>query len=166
MLSEHEIVVFCILRKTSFALTPTRFFIVTEFKFDWPPSYHINDDNYNTSRRYTLGIASSTRTAEYRTWLSSPHSSFRYPPPTDNSFQLPRLSFLLVQKPWIHSVSLNAGMVSVNRNIAWIGLRIRCLAHSLRCYWRVPWGNRVYQFKVNIFRRKVSSTRHCVGWSS
>ena len=84
MLSEHEIVVFCILRKTSFALTPTSFFIVTALKFHWPPSWHINDKNYNTCRCYT-GIASTTRTAEDRTWLSPPHSSFRYPPPTDNS---------------------------------------------------------------------------------
>ena len=101
-----------------------------------------------------------------RTWLSSPHPTYRNSPPTDNSSQLPRLSLPYGKKPRIHSVSLNAGMVSLNRNIPWIGLRIRCLAHWLRCHWRVPWGNRVYQFKVYIFRRKVSSTQHCVGSST
>ena len=43
MLSEHEIVAFCILRKTSFALTSTSFFIVSS-GFLWPTLYNINDN--------------------------------------------------------------------------------------------------------------------------
>ena len=43
MLSEHEIVAFCILRKTSFALTSTSFFIVSS-GFLWPTFYNINDN--------------------------------------------------------------------------------------------------------------------------
>ena len=49
--------------------------------------------------------------------------------------------------PCIHSVSLDTGMVSVNRHIP-VGLRIRCLVHWFRCYWRVTWESRVHQFKV------------------
>ena len=38
MLSEHEMVSFCILCKTSFALTPTSFFIVSSSSFDHLPN--------------------------------------------------------------------------------------------------------------------------------
>ena len=43
MLSEHEIVAFCILRKTSFTLISTSFFIVSS-GFLWPTFYNINDN--------------------------------------------------------------------------------------------------------------------------
>ena len=47
---------------------------------------------------------------------------------------------LMIHKRRIHLVSLDTGMVSVNRTIP-INLRIRWLVHWFRCYWRVPWGN-------------------------
>ena len=134
MLSELEIVASCILGKTSFALTPTSFFIVS---LSSTVLYSTLMTILHCSMLYPHGYCFLNSHPRGRTWLSSPHPTYRHSPPTDNSSQLPRLSLPYGKKPRIHSVSLNAGMVSLNRNIPWIGLRIRCLAHWLRGYWRV-----------------------------
>ena len=76
-----------------------------------------------------------------------------------SSLSCPDFLSLIIHQPCIHSVSLDTGMVSVNRKIP-VGLLIRCPVHWFRCFWRVPWENGVHKFCLYTFRRKVSSTWH------
>ena len=127
--------------KTSFALTPTSFFIVSSSSLDHHPSTSMTILHCSMLHPHGYGFLNSHRRGPY---LAAFSSSFfpRFISTAQIHLNCPDLLFLMVQKPCIHSVSLNAGIVSVNRNIP-TGLRIRCLAHWFRCYWRVPWGTRV-----------------------